>query len=72
MCIGQYRPQPCSTTAVNVFYGTGITLFQLPTKINPGESRRVVSSQEQENGHDPANSRYASAACSVPGWNMDH
>ena len=34
---------PSSTTAVNAFYGTGITLFQFPTKANPGESRSPVT-----------------------------
>jgi len=26
---------PSSTTVVNAFHGTGITLFQFPTKVNP-------------------------------------
>ena len=30
---------PSSTTAVNAFHGTGISLFQFPTRDNPGEGR---------------------------------
>jgi len=30
---------PSSMTAVNAFHGSGITVFQFPTKANPGESR---------------------------------
>ena len=30
---------PSSTTAVNAFHGCGMSLFQFPTKANPGESR---------------------------------
>ena len=34
---------PTSTTSVNSFHGTGISLFQFPTKDNPGESRPPVT-----------------------------
>ena len=30
---------PSSTTAVDAFHGTGISLFQFPTKVDPGEDR---------------------------------
>ena len=33
---------PSSNTAVNAFHGTGIILFQFPTKANPGESRPIT------------------------------
>ena len=34
---------PTSTTSVNSFHGIGISLFQFPTKDNPGESRPPVT-----------------------------
>ena len=34
---------PSSTTAVNAFHGTGTSLFQFPTKADPGESRPPVA-----------------------------
>lgn len=34
---------PSSTTAVNALHGTGITLFQFPTKANSGECRPPVA-----------------------------
>ena len=34
---------PSSTTAASSFNGTGISLFQFPTKTNPGEVRLPVS-----------------------------
>ena len=34
---------PTLTTAVNAFHGTGITLFQFPTKENPGENRPPIT-----------------------------
>ena len=33
---------PSSTTAVDAFHGTGTSLFQFPTKADPGESRPPV------------------------------
>ena len=34
---------PSSTTAVDAFHGTGISLFQFPTKAFPGENRLPVT-----------------------------
>ena len=34
---------PSSTTSVNSFHGTGISLFQFPTRNDPGESRQPVT-----------------------------
>ena len=34
---------PSSTTAVDTFHGTGMSLFQFPTKANPGEDRPPVT-----------------------------
>ena len=34
---------PSSTTAVNAFHGTGISLFQFPTRGDPGESRPPIT-----------------------------
>ena len=34
---------PSSTTAVDAFHGTGLSLFQFPTKANPGESRPPIT-----------------------------
>lgn len=34
---------PSSTTSVTSFHGTGISLFQLPTKNNPGEKRSSIT-----------------------------
>ena len=33
---------PSSTTAVGAFHGCGISLFQFPTRTNPGESRLPI------------------------------
>ena len=33
---------PSSTTVVDAFHGTGVSLFQFPTKANPGEDRPPV------------------------------
>ncbi len=33
---------PSSTTAVGAFHGCGISLFQFPTKANPGETRNPI------------------------------
>ena len=34
---------PSSTTAVDAFHGTGLSLFQLPTKVAPGEYRPPIN-----------------------------
>ena len=38
-----HNPIASSTTALNTFHGTGITLFQFPTKANPNESRAPIT-----------------------------
>ena len=40
---------PSSTTAANAFHGTGISLFQFPTSIDPGESRPPVTVSPSRN-----------------------
>jgi len=42
---------PSSTTAASSFHGTGISMFQLPTTMNPGEERPPVTIPPQETGH---------------------
>jgi hypothetical protein len=41
--LGNLDHNPSSTTAVTSFHGTGISLFQSPTKTNPGESRQPIT-----------------------------
>ena len=41
--VGALDNNPSSTTAASSFHGTGISLFQFPTKTNPGEVRLPVS-----------------------------
>ena len=36
--LGNIDNNTSSTTAMNAFYGSGTSLFQFPTKDNPGES----------------------------------
>ena len=47
---------PSSTTAENAFHGTGISLFQFPTRADPGESRAATTSPSRTKQHNLPNS----------------
>lgn len=44
---------PSSTTATSSFHGTGISIFQFPTELNPGENRQpIAASPSESETHD--------------------